>query len=222
MKFCYAIISVVVFSICCFSQPVMGGLLTLDAVTQISLTGTPPEGTPPWITASFSDSGPGTVYLTLVTTNLTGSEIVSEWDINLDTSLNAADLVFTKTGSSGSFTNPTINLGANNYKADGDGYYDINFAFTTNGGTSTRFGVGDSVTYTITGISTLTAQSFNWLSNETNGSGNGGGGNGPYYMAAHVQSIGSGSLSGWVATPEPSVFILLVLGICGLALGFRR
>jgi hypothetical protein len=221
MKFSYTIIAVIVCSMC-FSQSVLAGMLTLNAVTEIS-KGTSPVGTPPWVTATFNDTGtPGTVELTLATPNLTDNEFASEWDLNLDPLLNPNNLSFSITNRTGSFTDPGISTGIDQFKADGDGYTDITFGFATSGGASQRFGVGDSLTVQITGISTLNAQSFNYQSS-------GGGGSVHYYMVAHVQSIGSGSDSGWVApmesiyvVPEPTSVLLLVLGISGLTILGRR
>jgi hypothetical protein len=221
MKCSYAIIAVIVFSNC-FSQPVMADILTLNAVTEIS-GGTSPVGTPPWLTATFNDHGtPGTVDLTLASPNLTDSEFVSEWDLNLAPSLNPSNLSFSITNRTGSFTDPSISKGIDEFKADGDGYTDISFGFATGGGASKRFGVGDFLTVQITGISTLNAQSFNYQSY-------GGGGSVHYYMVAHVQAIGPGSDSGWVAptesiyvVPEPTSLLLLVLGISGLSILGRR
>lgn len=120
--------------------------------------------------------------------------------------------MFSLNATSGAFQAPAINLGVNAFKADGDGKFDIQLVFATSGGaapSADRFEGGESVSYAVTGIPALTAQSFNALSAP-------GGGQGAYVMAAHVQGIGAdGSLSGWVAPaplPEPSMMSLIVLG----------
>ena len=182
--------------------------------------GTPPAGATPWLTATFDDGGTaGSVTLTLTATNLTGSEFVTDWDFNIDPALEASigSLLFGGPTKVGSFTDPTISKGVNAYQADGDGKYDIRFAFDPSGGVSSRFGVGDSATYTITGIPSLTANSFNFLSQPA-------GGHGPYYTAAHVQGIalGTSTGSGWVTTPEPSSFALFCAGFLGVLIWTGR
>lgn len=169
--------------------------------------GTAPTGPGPWLSASFDDhNSTGSVTLTLNTTNLVGTEFVGEWDFNLDPALDPTKLLFTKSSSTGSFSDPSISTGTNGFKAGSDGQYDISFSFATPN--ADRFGVGDSVTYTITGISTLSAMSFDFKSQP-------GGAAGPFFTGAHVQSIGNnGNGSGWIAptqaivvnqTPEPAI-----------------
>jgi hypothetical protein len=172
--------------------------------------GVAPEGTPPWLTATFDDGGsPGSVDLTLETTNLTDNESVFVWMFNLDPDLAPNDLVFSAPVKTGAFTDPTINLGVDEFKADGDGYFDIKFDFDQSDGAPTRFGVGDAAEYTITGIPTLTAYSFDFISAPD-------GAPGEFPMAAHVAAIGPNSYSGWVSVPEPSCFLLLAAGVLGM------
>ncbi|HSW46545.1 MAG TPA: PEP-CTERM sorting domain-containing protein [Phycisphaerae bacterium] len=186
--------------------------ITLHNVLEFS-GGTPPSGSPPWLTATFDDGGgSGLVVMTLIATNLTGDEFVSGWYLNLSPTLSPASLIFSAPTKVGSFTTPGISKGVNQFKADGDGKYDILFSFATSGGASSRFTSGDSIRYTVTGIASLTENDFDVLSFPA-------GGHGPFTMAAHVQGIGpGGALSGWVATPEPMTSALLILG----SLGFLR
>jgi hypothetical protein len=193
-----------------------GSVILFEATTEFS-GGTPPAGATPWLTATMDDGGtPGSVILTLAAANLTGSEFVSGWYLNLDPALDATDLVFSAPTKTGTFDSPTISLGTDAYKPDGDGKYDILFGFAVSGsgGGSHRFGVGDSVQYTVTGIGSLTADSFKFESAPA-------GGHGPFYTAAHVQSIGGGEDSGWVAAtdaivPEPATVAFVGLGAAGL------
>jgi len=194
-----------------------GSVIVFGTTTEFS-GGTAPAGATPWLTATIDDGGtPGSVTLTLEATNLTGSEFVSGWYLNLDPSLNPTSLVFSSPTKTGTFDDPTISSGANAFKADGDGKYDILFGFATSGsgGGVHQFGVGDSVQYTVTGIGSLVAASFNFPSSPD-------GGHGPFLTAAHVQSIGEGSDSGWVTLPEPVTLGLMALGFVGLAAAGRK
>jgi hypothetical protein len=176
---------------------------------------TPPEGLAPWLTATFDDHDtPGSVDLTLATTNLTDNEFVFEWLFNLDPQLDVSALVFSAPAATGEFADPTLNLAVDAFQGDGDGFFDIQVDFDHSGGAPTRFGVGDAAEYSITGISTLTAGSFDFLSAP-------GGGAGPFPTAAHVGGIGpDDGDSGWISVPEPATLDVLALG--GLALLRRR
>ena len=169
--------------------------------------GTPPAGPTPWVTTVFNDGGTaGSVTMTLAATNLTGSEFVGVAMVNLDPSLDPKNLLFSSPTKVGSFNDPAVLLGANAFKAGGDGYFDIKLDFATSHGAPMRFTFGDSVTYTITGIPSLTADSFAFLSAN-------GGGRGAFPVAQHVQSIGpGGNGSGWVTVPEAATISLLALG----------
>ena len=177
---------------------------------------TPPEGMAPWLTATFDDhDAPGLVDLTLVTTNLTDDEFVFEWLFNLDPELDASALVFSAPVKTGEFADPTIDLGVDAFPGDGGGYFDVRVDFDNSDGASTRFGVGDAVEYSITGIPTLTADSFDFVSAPH-------GGQGTYPTAAHVGGIGpDDGDSGWISVPEPATLAVLALGSLTL-LGRRR
>ena len=165
------------------------GALPLNASTvtydfgQVS-GGATPGGNPPWLQAVFTDNGQpsGSVQLTL-TAGLVGSEYVSGLYFNLNPSLNPTSLSFSPSGS-----NPSIQTGANAFKAGPDGKYDLLLGFSTAVGS--RFGNGDSLTLTISGIG-LTANDFNYLSTAAAGCS-------PYASAAHIESIDPGDLTGWI------------------------
>ncbi len=178
------------------STSVRADTVTLDYSAEFS-NGTPPTGSPPWLEAVFSDVGQpaNTVQLTLTAVNLSSTEFVSGWYFNLDPGLNPTSLTLTQPISP-NYSAPIIQLGGNAFKADGDGKYDILISFATEGGVAQRFTAGDSITFTITGITGLTPGSFDFTSAPS-------GGHGPFFSAAHVQGI-SGGLSGWVdGTPGP-------------------
>ncbi|MSU57148.1 MAG: hypothetical protein EXS35_03025 [Pedosphaera sp.] len=185
-------------------------------------SGTTAPGLPgPWATATLSDVAGG-VQLTMSGSGLSGTEFLGSWYFNLKSSLDATSLNIAQQSSSG-VTVDSVSTGADAFKADGDGFFDILFDFAQSG--AGRFEAGDSVTYLITGIPGLTAADFNYAS-ET------GGGQGVYFSAAHLQSLSNGQ-SDWIGdgdgggrdtggpVPEPSTY--LVLGsFVGLAVYLKR
>lgn len=181
-------------------------IYTLD----YTFSGTPPSGAAPWVDVNLQDVNPGTVTLTISNVNLTGQEFNVDVYLNFNPAKNVSQLSFGyESGSSGLSDLSTSNV-ANFFKADGDGYYDIDVGFATaNDG---RFMGGDYITYQITGITNLVASDFEFPSEM-------GGGAGEYYAAAKIQGISSG-LSGWIGStqpvPEPgfAAFLVLAGGVC--------
>lgn len=177
---------------------------------------TAPLGTAPWLTATFDDGGtPGTVQLTFEATNLTGVEFVGEWLFNLDAALDPTALNFTNQSAIGSFSDPMIHTGVDAFHAGGDGLYDIRFEFAESGGTAARFGVGDTLVTEISGIGTLTADSFDFTSTPKGSSA------GPFWSVAHIQGIGIDGLeSGWITAPEPSSLVISLIALLSLSAFF--
>ena len=208
-----AISFVCAFAILSTESP--AAVLTFEANTEFS-GATAPSGTAPWLTATFDDNNTiGSVRMTLWANNLTDTEFVSLMYFNLDPVLDPMELFFSDMTKVGNFANPTISLGVDLFKADGDGFFDILIAFAIGGGKNNRFTDGDSVSFTITGIPTLTAESFNFMSAPGDSD------IGPFPMAAHVQGTGPyGEESGWVTVPEPMSLSLMGIGM--LALTRRR
>jgi hypothetical protein len=158
--------------------------------------GDDPQGPTPWITAVFNDQtdaiGANGVRLTMSTTNLVGSEFVEQWLFNfagdpLLLSFNAVDI---------SDAPPTlIDTGDNAFMADGDGKFDIKFAFET-ADTPDRFTGGEQVVYDIGYGSPIDVFDFRLESQM-------GGGNGAYGSAAKIQGIfQDASGSGWIGETE--------------------
>lgn len=207
-------VSAALFAVASLAGPAstQAAVISFDLSIEFS-GGTAPTGTPPWIRATFDDGGgAGSVDMFLEDVNLTGTEFVNVWMFNLDPSLDPTALVFSAPTTTGSFTIPTISTGVNAFMANGDGFFDIKLLFDGTDGAPNRFGSGDAVLYTITGIPSLTASSFNFLSFQD-------GGQGEFMTAAQVGGIGPNDESGWIS-PEPATLGLLALG--GLALVRRR
>ena len=167
--------------------------------------GTAPGSNPPWMVAEVQSLAPGRVRLSLSNSNLSGSENVDELYLNLNPSLDPTRLKFSLVGGSGGFDQPRILTGENQFKAGGDGRYDVEFLFAQGGTAANRFGPGEELVCDISGLPTLTAADFAFLSMPV-------GGSRPLYAAAHVQRIGASSLSGWLdatavtplVVPEPT------------------
>jgi len=175
----------------------------------------PASAIKPWIDATFQTVTAGTVRLTVTNMTLTGLENVDGLYFNLNSNLSPSKLSFKLVAESGAFNTPKISTGVNKFQADRDGKYDILFSFNNGGTANNRFTAHESMTYYISGIPTLTAADFSYLSAPA-------GGAGPFFAAAHVQRIGlTASSSGWLSAtdktpllvPEPSSKSLLLLGI---------
>ena len=157
-----AFLLVLVAAIGGFSGHANGAVLTFQDNYEFS-GGTAPAGVPPWLTTTISDVSPGTVTLTFTATGLTGNEQVGGLYLNLDPSLDPTSLQFGFLSKVGTFIDPGINLSLNVYQPDGGGFFDILIAFTTDPNAD-LFGPGDSISYTVSGIPTLNALSFDFPS----------------------------------------------------------
>jgi hypothetical protein len=181
-----------------------------------TLSGFAPQGPTPWLTATFADSGAGSVNLTLSAAGLIGTESVSQWYFNLSPALDPAGLTFTRTASAGSFANPAVSVGSDAFKPDHDGKYDIQVNFGEGEDNSTRFGGGDSVTFSITGIPQLRATDF--LFGNTPAAGHG-----EILTAAYIQTVGQAIVIDTPPGPVPdSSLTLLLLGFAGIPLELCR
>lgn len=201
------------------------GSLTANASIEYQFnsvfSGDSPGGNAPWVDAYFIDVAPGEVLLTVTNVNLAPGEFVGGHGngasgglfFNINTQYNPSDLNFTLVSETSTLFGTSISTGEDAFKADGSGYYDIEIDFSSH-----SFANDASITYEITGISGLTASDFEQL-NEPSG------GEGPFYAAAKVQGIPSGSGSGYLdpsggytvlgvqSVPEPAPTALMAAGL---------
>jgi hypothetical protein len=184
--------------------------------------GSSPEGTSPWLTTSFSDVSPGVVQLTISAAGMTTAEDVGSLLLNFNPAENPGKLSFAYVSSIGSFAHPTISTGENKFKANGDGKYDIDLAFSQKNGKI--FTTGDSITFDITSSTYgtgLNAQDFDYLSQPSAG------GAGPFLAALQLDCTSS-STTEWAAptgltpVPEPGTISLFVAGGALLAASLWR
>lgn len=144
------------------------------------------------------------VKLTVSNGFSSASEFIAELYLNFTG--DATALSFSAPTVVGTLGPQTISTGSDDFKADGDGFFDILIGFD-NAPPADRFGQGESISWVIssTGVN-LDSTQFLALS--------AGGGNSPdgLYAAAHVQGIGAdGEGSGWVTVPEPSTYLAAAL-----------
>jgi hypothetical protein len=166
-----------------------------------------PDGPAPWLTAVFDDGDTaGSVSLTLTVAATVTTADIKEVYFNLNPLLDATNLSFTATGGTGPFW-VSWSTGTNAYQADGDGIYDIFLQLPPPPGSQAgRFGAGETLTFNITGIGSLTVADFNYLAEI-------GGGAGPYYAAAKVIDTAGGG-SDWIGVvPIPAAVWLFGSGL---------
>jgi hypothetical protein len=191
----------------------------------------PPQGsTLPYLTAEFVDMSDGSdnyVQLTMSTSGLVDDEFVdgasegesdAGWLFNFDPSLDPFYLNFEFIG--GTKAADIVETGINSFKADGDGSYDIRFAWDQTDPLSEN----QTSIYKITSTELVfNSDSFNFLSQPPTG------GKGPFLSVVHVQGIDDPTIpgvdtegSGWVTVPDASVMLLLGSSLMGLAIFSRK
>lgn len=192
-----------------FASPVT---INLDQV----FTGATPDGSPPWLVATFNQTGSNTGTLTL-TSNLTGPDFLQGlnssngtvgWAFFLNQSLSAISC------SSGTCANSNSGFDAGGFNTGPVGdIFNLGFGW----GPQDRFEAGNSAVYALTFASALSGNPF-----VANGDG--------WSSVAHVQGIGTNDDSGWIVAgpvhpvPEPMNLGLFGLGalLVGLAAVLRR
>ena len=222
----FAAMTMVLWGLAALNAAAATNQIYLDLDHEFSTGVNPASPNTPWVAAELFTVG-NNVQFTLTAPNLAASEFVSGFYFNFDnTLLSSGSLTLTLQSMAGAFTLPSVSVRMDSYKADGDGMYDILLGFSTSDGEATKFGSGDSITYSISySGGAITAGDFAFESKPA-------GGHGPFFAAAHVQGIENidGS-SGWISAnpteiltgppivvPEPSMFSLILLGVgaCGL------
>lgn len=205
------------------AAPANATIATFNLTTEIS-GATPPAGAGPnpWVQLKIDDgNSAGTIDVEIVALNLVGTEFISGFYMNFDKpGLLPSGLSIAPAGGVVPSTIPvaTDDTNANaQFKADGDGFFDIRFDYN-NG----AFTAGLSSLFTITGAG-ITTDDFVAPSAP-------GGGNGEWFAAAHVQGIGAtGNDSGWIAAGPPEVdpnieipepASLGIIGMGMMAMGF--
>lgn len=194
--------------------PAADAALTL--LFDAAFSGSAPAGAGPWLSATFTDRGAGSVRLAVSAGGLASPSNVSGLYFNLDPLLLPQDVSFAFDPLSSAPEASSIGRAADAWKADGDGRYDFLLSLPTGSG----FDAGEALLYDLSSAAPgFGAASFAFQSEPA-------GGHGPFYAAAHVQNTPGGSA--WIApqsltvVPLPGALGLLLAGAGAIAPFIRR
>jgi hypothetical protein len=167
-------------------------------------------GGDPYMTVLADDSNSaGSVEFTVELAGNIGGAQLSQLYLNLDPMLNASDLQFTYLGGTGPAANE-VDFDAMNdsFKAVGSGSYDVLLDFDRK-----SFAAGDTFSFLLDGIGSLTALSFDFFSLDARA-------RGPYAAAAKFAASGKDVRSAWAAGQTEVVPVPASVWMLGSALGF--
>lgn len=205
------------------------GVLIVGAVTPLHASSaiypldyifSPPTGTvTPLGTVTLTDLG-NEVRFDVTNQAGTGTKLDSLYFNFAHGSLNPIQLTFSNVSAlSGTYSTllaPLTSSTVNSLKADGDGYFDGKFEYSTNN----FLGDGQTLSFLLSVAGQdLAVEDFHFFSLP-------GGGSGHYVMASHIQNMPVSGDSLWVGTvvavPLPAAALLFGSGLLGLAGALRR
>ena len=208
----------------------MVGQASADSVLEFDLNvefseGTPPVGSGTWLTARFETINVGHVKLTMSASGLSSEECVTDWYFNLHPTDSLGSLTISPSNADALALEATVSTGLDSFKADGDGWYDINFDLPPPPGNGVMFTNDRTAVYDFT----LAGIEASWFDYDSVG-----GDLGAYRSAAHIQKITDEDDSGWIGAtatggippvdpiPEPFTMATAFLAIGSLGLYVRK
>jgi hypothetical protein len=171
------------------------------------------------VTATLTDTGTA-VQFDITNQAGIGTKLDSLYFNFAQGTINPDQLTFSNVSAAGgtysTLLAPSINAIVAALKADGDGYFDGKFAYSTNN----FLAQGETLSFRLSAAGEdLSVNDFNFFSRM-------GGGTGSYILASHIQNLPATGSSVWVGTvtpvPLPAALWLFGSGIVGLVGVLRR